>query len=189
MGTVLTPALMREIRGQFRLDWQGVHGAPHWARVRHHGVTLARQVGADVRVAEIFAVIHDSQRENDWTDPAHGQRAADYAARLRRRGLIELDKAATALLQAACRGHSDGYIEADITVQVCWDADRLDLGRVGMRPDARRLCTPMAKTESVIEHAWCWSQRAPARFGFHPGQKARRGISWDEDGMVSLQPF
>lgn len=28
--------------------------------------------------------------------------------------------------------HSDGYTEGDITVQVCWDADRLDLGRVGI---------------------------------------------------------
>ena len=36
------------------------------------------------------------------------------------------------LLAYACRHHSGGMIDADITVQACWDADRLDLGRVGI---------------------------------------------------------
>lgn len=35
----------------------------------------------------------------------------------------------------------DGYAEADITGQVCWDANRRNLGRVGIRPSARYLCT------------------------------------------------
>lgn len=26
--------LVRVIREQFLLEWQGIHGAPHWARVR-----------------------------------------------------------------------------------------------------------------------------------------------------------
>jgi uncharacterized protein len=39
-------------------------------------------------------------------------------------------------------------------VQTCWDADRLDLGRVGKRPDPRRLCTPAARDRDVIEWAY-----------------------------------
>ena len=38
------------------------------------------------------------------------------------------------LLIEACKYHSDGFTEADITVQTFRDADRLDLGRVGIRP-------------------------------------------------------
>ena len=159
MGKLITPALMQEIRSQFRLDWTGIHGAGHWARVRYHGVWLARQLDADVRIPSLFAVLHDSQRQNDDHDPQHGPRAAEYAGWARKRGLFELDDTAFELLQIACTGHSDGHTQADVSVQVCWDADRLDLGRVGIYPDSRRLCTSPAKHTGVIERAWHWSTR------------------------------
>ncbi len=58
------------------------------------------------------------------------------------------------LLVTACRDHSDGFTRADVTVQTCWDADRLDLGRVGMRPDPGRLCTEAAREPGGIEDAY-----------------------------------
>ena len=58
------------------------------------------------------------------------------------------------LLTEALKYHSDGYTEADITVQVCWDADRLDLGRVGIKPAPHRLCTASAKSVDVFEAAY-----------------------------------
>ena len=91
--------------------------------------------------------------------PQHGPRAAEYAAWARKRGLFELDDAAFELLKIACIGHSDGHTQADVSVQVCWDADRLDLGRVGIYPDSRRLCTGPTKHAGVIERAWHWSTR------------------------------
>jgi uncharacterized protein len=42
----------------------------------------------------------------------------------------------------------------DITVLTCWDADRLDLGRVGIRPAAHRLCTDAARDPAMIEWAY-----------------------------------
>lgn len=48
---------------------------------------------------------------------------------------------------------------ADITVQTCWDADRLDLGRVGIRPDPDRLCTSAAKESDLLEWAYARSVR------------------------------
>ena len=59
----------------------------------------------------------------------------------------------TMLLRSTLRYHSDGYTEADITVQVCWDASRLDLGRVGIKPVAHRLCTYSAQLPEVLEAA------------------------------------
>ena len=152
----ITKQLIAEIRKQFRITWDGHHGAPHWARVRHHGLYLGRQLGADLRVVELFAFLHDSQRQNEYTDHGHGRRASAYAAALRQRGMFELDDAALDLLAIACNGHSDGHMEGDITVQVCWDSDRLDLGRVGIKPDPLRLCTQPARDADYIEHAWQW---------------------------------
>ena len=58
------------------------------------------------------------------------------------------------LLSEALTYHSDGYTVGDITVKVCWDADRLDLGRVGIRPAPERLCTDTAKSSFVLEEAY-----------------------------------
>jgi uncharacterized protein len=152
----ITKHLIAEIRDQFRITWDGHHGAPHWARVRHHGLYLGRQLGADLRVLELFAFLHDSQRQNEYTDHGHGSRASAYAATLRERGVFTLDDAAFELLTTACNGHSDGHMVGDITVQVYWDSDRLDLGRVNIKPDARRLCTQQARDPDYIEKAWTW---------------------------------
>lgn len=186
MSSPLTPRLLRQIRGQFKLDWHGHHGAPHWARVRHHGLYVGRQVGADLRVVELFAFLHDSRRENEYEDPAHGRRASDYAGWLRGEGFFELDDPAFDLLTAACDGHSEGHRQAPVTVQACWDADRLDLGRVGIRPDSRRLCTPVAQTAAYIERAWQWGLQHADRLSRSRG---RRGWYSDEDGMTQLGEF
>lgn len=152
----ITKHLIAEIRDQFRINWHGHHGAPHWARVQHHGLYLGQQLGADLRVVELFAFLHDSQRRNEYSDHGHGSRASAYAATLRERELFELDDFAFELLTTACNGHSDGHMDGDITVQVCWDSDRLDLGRVNIKPDPRRLCTSLAREPEYIEKAWKW---------------------------------
>ena len=49
-------------------------------------------------------------------------------------------------LKEAMIYHSDGYTDHDdITVKVCWDADRLDLSRVGITPNPKKMCTATAK--------------------------------------------
>jgi uncharacterized protein len=60
------------------------------------------------------------------------------------------------LLVRACSGHTGGTIEddQDITVLTCWDADRLDLGRVGKTIDPNRLCTAAARSPEVVASAY-----------------------------------
>jgi len=72
---------------------------------------------------------------------------------------FDLDAGELELLCEACIGHSDGLLEADVTVQTCWDADRLDLGRVGIEPDPSRLCTPAAREPEIIAWAFARSVR------------------------------
>ena len=134
------------------LGHDGFHGKDHWLRVLRNGRELAAHTGANLRVVELFALIHDSQREHEGDDPDHGHRAADYARSLQ--GVwFDLSSEELELLVYACRYHSDGFIEADLTVQVCWDADRLDLGRVGLRPNPLYLCTEYARKLAAIEAA------------------------------------
>ncbi|HEY5635476.1 MAG TPA: hypothetical protein VIS77_01130 [Burkholderiales bacterium] len=70
-----------------------------------------------------------------------------------------LSRAERDALNYACTHHSDGLQEAEVTVQVCWDADRLDLGRVGQVPDPDRLCAPAARDASLIDWAYKQSRR------------------------------
>ena len=159
--------LLLHLRAQFLLDWQGIHGAAHWARVRSHGLWLARRTGADAEVVELFAFLHDACRESDGHDPEHGLRASRLAEQLRGE-YFELDDQQAALLGEALRGHTAGQTEGDVTVRTCWDADRLDLGRAEIRPDARRLCTEPARDRQRLELAWQrsrrWVQHARARW-------------------------
>lgn len=108
--------------------------------------------GANIAVVELFAVFHDACRVNEAVDPGHGQRGADLAAELRG-DLFHLPDADFRLLYDACVGHTDGETDADITIQTCWDADRLDLGRVSMVPDPRKLCTSAAKRPETLRWA------------------------------------
>ena len=135
-----------------RLGHSGFHGREHWLRVLQNGRLLAPETGANLRVVELFALLHDSCRESENDDPLHGHRAAAYAHDLRGRW-FEATDAEMDLLTLACELHSDGHTAADITVQTCWDADRLDLGRVGIRPSSRYLCTAVAKRPEVIAAA------------------------------------
>ena len=139
------------ILAQFALAPDGEHGVAHWARVLENGLRLVPLTGANIAVVQLFAVLHDSRRISDAADPDHGRHAAAYATSLR--GVyFELTNPEFDLLCAACTDHSNGRTDGDSTVQTCWDADRLDLGRGGIIPNARYLCSAAAKRPDII--AW-----------------------------------
>ena len=136
----------------YQMDQNGFHGYAHWMRVLHNGRLLAKAEGANIKVLEPFCLIHDTQRQNENVDPKHGYRAAQFAKTLK--GIwFDADDKEMELLEEALAYHSDGYTEGDITVQVCWDADRLDLGRVGIKPIPSRLCTHTAQSAHVLTAA------------------------------------
>ncbi len=146
------------IRKEFVLPWYGIHGIAHWMRVRDNGLRLAETTGANIVVVEFFAFLHDSKRLNDGKDLDHGRRAAKFIRTLRGT-LVTLADRDFECLVLACERHSDSLTQADITIQTCWDADRLDLGRVGIKPDARYLCTLAAQEQTMIEWAFLRSQQ------------------------------
>lgn len=151
----LSPELITTIVNQLAINPRGLHGLSHWARVYANGLRLAAQTGADPRVVELFALFHDSRRINEDADPEHGPRGALLAEQLRG-SLGDLDDAAFARLLTACRLHTGAPTHEDITVQTCFDADRLDLARIGKTVDPQRLCTEAARAPEMI--AWASGQ-------------------------------
>src|SRR5262245_54075189 len=143
--------VVRAAKQRFAMDLHGIHGVAHWQRVRENGLRIAKQSGADPLIVELFAFLHDCCREADGTDPGHGERAAEFSLTLRGT-IIHLGDVDFALLHKAIRDHELGLTKGDITVLTCWDADRLDLGRVGIRPDPRYLCTEFVREKETI--AW-----------------------------------
>jgi uncharacterized protein len=149
----MNKVLFSAVKTQFRLNLRGIHGVSHWARVQYHGLKIAGQENARSDVIKLFALLHDSQRLTDGFDPQHGLRAVEYAMAIRNQ-LFEIDNTGFDLLCEALAEHSDGKTEADVTVQTCWDADRLDLGRIGVYPKTELLCTATAKSSLFIQRAW-----------------------------------
>lgn len=163
MGFIDRLPLLESLRAQFQINWMGHHGIAHWARVRANGLMLAQLNGANPHVVELFAWFHDSRRVNEYEDNGHGKRGAALAKVLKGRFFEATDEEMD-LLVHACSYHSDGLLEDDLTVMTCWDADRLDLGRVGIVPEPRYLCTAEARSDAMLERANNRSQIWKKRF-------------------------
>lgn len=144
--------IIQEILKEYSLPIHGDHGVAHWARVLENGRRLAALTGANLQVVTLFAVFHDSRRINECTDPEHGLRGANYASQLRGR-FFDVSDQEFRLLYRACEGHTHERTHPDITVQTCWDSDRLDLGRVGITPHPSKLCTEEARAKEMIQWA------------------------------------
>jgi uncharacterized protein len=139
----------------FKLDLQkSIHGISHWSRVWRNGRELCEAMDVEPTVPCLFAFLHDSQRYEDGRDIEHGERACIWLERLFVERKINCSASNFHLLCLAIAGHSFGETEADPVVQVCWDSDRLDLGRCGTMPDAMYLCTSHAKKQKTILEAW-----------------------------------
>lgn len=143
------------IKAEFKLDWSGIHGANHWARVLNHGKNIGEIRKADLLVVELFGFLHDSCRLNDGHDPQHGARAAEFAHGIHG-DYFQLDAKQLDKLCFAMKNHSGGETSTDATIQTCWDSDRLDLGRVGIFPSAKYLSQ---EASLFIDLAYDWSIR------------------------------
>jgi uncharacterized protein len=143
------PLVLNTVLEDYLLPPNGCHGVGHWARVLENGVRLSEETAANLNVVRLFAVLHDSRRQNESCDPEHGPRAAEFAAELRGT-VFDLEDDEFHLLCRACSGHTHEKTHPDITIQTCWDSDRLDLGRIGITPHPSRLCTDIAKQPAII---------------------------------------
>lgn len=123
-----------------------LHGLDHWYRVWSNAQMLfSSEPTADLEVIALYALFHDSMRVNDGKDEGHGMRGYRLWERINQRHELILGQLLTdrkqELFFEACTQHSDGLRSTDPTIAICWDADRLDLHRKGIWPDARYMST------------------------------------------------
>src|SRR5215210_1159610 len=143
--------LLGEVRARSTGIGSDIHGELHWRTVGANGLWVAESLeGAKTELIFLFALLHDAMRENDSDDPGHGPRAAAFAGELHEQGLLEISTSELETLQYACAEHTNGTISDDPTVGACWDADRLDLPRVGVEPDPELFSTARAREEMRI---------------------------------------
>jgi uncharacterized protein len=130
-----------------------LHGEEHWKRVAIAGARLAEETpGADKEIVALFAILHDAGRLRDFFDEQHSYRAGRLARRLLEGGPL-LSPELLEVLVHAIEGHDKGETSEDPTVAVCFDSDRLNLWRLGIRPDPALLSTEAAKSPDLIEWA------------------------------------
>ena len=140
-----------------KIDFNGVHGFAHWRAVYRNGLMLMPSI--DKYILFYFSVFHDFFRENDMADSAHGKSALyaipsiEPTIRMfsKDRGKV---KSQIEILSFALEHHDDtpedyaaikNPLKDNQTVQILLDADRLDLGRVGITPLSEYLLTEQAR--------------------------------------------
>lgn len=153
--------LIALIKSEFKLDWHGIHGANHWARVLHHGKNIGQLRKADLLVVELFGFLHDSCRFDDARDPMHGARAAEFAHGIHG-DYYQLQAKQLDTLCYALEHHSGGEVYTNATIQTCWGADRLDLGGVGIIPSGAFL-SPEAHIFIDLAYDWSTQRTKPER--------------------------
>lgn len=122
------------------------HGPVHWETVERNVNSLAdADERIDRTVARLFAILHDCKRQNESFDPDHGRRAGVFARKLFAEGKLPITGSQLATLVYALDLHNDGITHEDPTIGACWDADRLDLPRVGIKTEEEFLSTEAAK--------------------------------------------
>ncbi|MFA5420716.1 MAG: hypothetical protein WC280_01665 [Patescibacteria group bacterium] len=131
-----------------------LHKIDHWERVEKYGLMISDVCKADKKVVSLFAYLHDARRINDSHDPEHGARAADLLTELLKAKIIELKNKQKNQLIEALTWHS--FVSAnskDVTVQTCWDSDRLDLWRAQIEPDPKMMFTLFGSSKYMINFA------------------------------------
>ena len=124
-----------------RLFISELHGLEHWQQVERNGLLLATVTGADTTVVRLFALFHDSKRANDGFDREHGARGAEFAKECFDEQRLNITQEQFDKLYHACKFHTTEPRSGDATIDTCYDADRLDLGRVGITLDPKKMAT------------------------------------------------
>ena len=123
-------AVWQRVLKDTTVEYISIHGPKHWTRVERNGLYIAQKTGANKTIVQLFAVFHDCMRWNDDIDPGHGRRGAEYASQIKNE-LINIPQDDFDKFYYACEWHTDKTDTDDVTIAACWDADRLDIGRVG----------------------------------------------------------
>ena len=101
---------------------------------------MADKNGADKKIIRCFSFLHDAGRQDDSDDPEHSYRSLGIIEQIKDKLSLSQDQYQKLLI--AVKEHNKKEAKSDdVTIRTCWDADRLDLFRVGIIPDKKYLYT------------------------------------------------
>ena len=147
----LHTTIRQYVQNQSQCRLHSFHRIAHWERVLHNGRVLAEAAGANREMVELFVIFHDLCRWTESIDAGHGAHGAELADRLCGE-YVSWAMLKFELLHHACSWHQDEDFHDDVTIATCWDANQLDLGRVGITPDPDLLNTELAKQLARERH-------------------------------------
>ena len=104
-------------------------------------VCLKTRQNPESRPAPVISYLHDKCRIDNGRDIEHGKRAAIMINGIRHTLLKELTDNEFELLSKACKLHTTTLRTGNPTIDTCFDADRLDLERVGIIPYPNKMAT------------------------------------------------
>ena len=129
-----------------------IHGIPHLRRVAVTAGRIAASIGEDIESAVVAGFLHDCARNDDGGGTCHALDSAVLAKKLLSMFYPHLD--VVRLCDAIAR-HADGETTKDLLVACVWDADRLDLSRLGIEVNSDLLSTSVARRIVLIRRSIC----------------------------------
>ena len=146
--------------------------------MERNGLLLAAETGADVTIVRLFALFHDSKRADDGFDIEHGPRGAEFAKAYFEEHRLGINQAQFNKLYHACKFHTTEPRSGDATIDTCYDADRLDLGRVGIKLNPEKMATSLG---ARIAQKSLDANVKPERF--------REWLEENQNAFLQPQPF
>jgi len=129
--------LFQSAISQMGVEPFGLHGVIHWNGVYQNCLMLDPEpTMIEDWFYWCFSMLHDCCRYSEYGDARHPEKAAK---------LVEPDTDFNKQLNYTIRYHSAGVISEDLHTGTCWDADRLELPRVGITPDPKLMSTEAGK--------------------------------------------
>lgn len=156
-----TSNIIEQLR-DYVLFTSDIHGERHWSHVNHIGGKLADLMKLNPiqkRCVEVFAMTHDLARRDDGGGNEHAIEGAEYFSSELVTLFPDIDDLQVDIITSAIKHHSDGVCSEEAfhmghfshisgfgediikTVGCCWDADRLDLIRLGILPIEKYMST------------------------------------------------
>ena len=132
---------------EYVLTWE--HGFLHSKYVEAFGLLMVEEYAkeniiVDKDVVQWFAYLHDIMN-NGINNDNHGEKAANYIDEVRNIYLQDLSESQIEKLKKACALHSTTIATGDITIDVCFDADRLDSPKFDRVTDPEKMATRIGK--------------------------------------------
>lgn len=167
-----------------------IHGIKHLRKVAYLAGRFATCLNTNIEAAVIGGYLHDCARIDDGVGNHHAHKSAVLAEKILNE--IYPNYVESKTIYNAIYSHADGLISDDKIIGCVWDADRLNLIRLGIIPQLDLLSTPVARRllSRFLNSELIHRVRMVAKNIFFQSKKNRKvfiGIWYAEKSNIILQ--